>query len=112
MNLQPFNAENDGIVTEASDEKVSGFGMRGDVKVQTGEVSKLSRRHGTAVCEFKNTRVLHEGEGYAMMVRERGINKGKSRCSTINQCISLDSDCSYGNNKRHNQMPSIQIFFG
>ena len=111
MNLQLFNAENDGIVTEAGDEKVSGFGMRGYVKVQTGEVSKLSRRHGTAVCEFKNTRVLHEGEGYAMMVRER-INKGKSRCSTINQCISLDSDCSYGNNKRHNQMPSIQIFFG
>ena len=83
-------------MTETGNEKVGGFGVGGDVKVQTSKVGKFSRRYGTTVCEFKNTRFLHGGEGYAMVVRERRINKGKSRCSTINQCISLDSDCSYG----------------
>ena len=112
VNLQPFNAENYGIVTETGDEKVGGFGVGGDVKVQTGKVGKFSRRHGTTVCKFKDMGFLYGGEGYAVVVRERRINKGKSRCSTGNQCISLDSDCSYGNNERHNQMPSIQVFFG
>ena len=109
VTLQPFNAENYGIVTETGDEKVGGFRMGGDVNVQMDKVGKFSRRHGTTVCEFKDTGFLHGGEEYAVVVRERRIYKGKSRCSTINQCISLESDFSYGNNERHNQMPSIHF---
>ena len=111
MNLQSFNVENDEIMIETDNEKISEFEMRNDVKIQTCEMSKLFRRHETIVCEFKNTRFLHENEKYAMMMREREINKDKFRCFTINQCISLDFDCFYENNKRHNQMFFIQIFF-
>ena len=44
-----------------------------------------------------------------MVVRERRINKGKSRCSTINQCISLDSDCSYGEGSLDKENAEIEI---
>ena len=46
-------------MTETGNEKVGGFGVGGDVKVQTSKVGKFSRRYGTTVCEFKNTRFLH-----------------------------------------------------
>ena len=61
VNLQPIDAVNYSIVTETGDEKVGGFRMRGDVKVQTGKVDKFSRRHGTTVCEFSRIRGFFMG---------------------------------------------------
>ena len=50
-------------MTETSNEKVGGFGVGGDVKVQTSKVGKFSRRYGTTVCEFKEYEVSSWGRG-------------------------------------------------